>query len=95
VVIRVLEHGRAKQVQRAAGMLVGLLKFKRQLDLGRLETLRMNGVVPLCMNQCWPHQPMPRPQFPHGPSPWLVLVAVGFASVTASAMPREIRSNPR
>ncbi len=33
-------------------MLVGLLKFKRQLDLGRLETLRMNGVVPLCMNQC-------------------------------------------
>jgi hypothetical protein len=41
-------------VQRAAGMLVGLLKFKRQLDLGRLETLRMNGVVPLCMNQCRP-----------------------------------------
>jgi len=57
VVIRVLEHGRAKQVQRAAGMLVGLLKFKRQLDLGRLETLRMNGVVPLCMNQCVPAAP--------------------------------------
>ena len=64
MVIRVLEHGRAKQVQRAAGMLVGLLKFKRQLDLGRLETLRMNGVVPLCMNQSVPAAPK-GPSAPH------------------------------